>query len=71
MGIRKFRSLEEAAQAKWFDPGTVEFSNALRSVFWMARKFAANRQAPSGIHKFHSIEEAQACKKSWERLLRR
>ena len=67
MVVRKFHSLSEATQAKRLQPGTAEFSQALRSVFWMANKFAPHRQLPPGIHKFRSIEEAQASKKSWER----
>ena len=66
MPVRKFRSLSEAALAERFRPGTVEFSCALHCVFWMAARFAPPRKAPPGVHKFRSIEEAQARKRAWE-----
>jgi len=63
MPIRKFRSLSEAGEAERFRPGTAEFSRGLRCVFWMAARFAPSRKAPPGVHKFRSIEEAQARKR--------
>ncbi len=66
MPVRKFHSIAEANQPKRFGPGTVEFSRALRAVFWIAATFAPPRIVPPGVHKFRNIEEAQARKKSWQ-----
>ncbi len=66
MAVLKFRSLSEAGQQERLAPGTQEFSRGLRAVFWMAAKFAPQAMAPPGVHKFRSIEEAQARKKSWQ-----
>jgi len=65
MPVRKFRSLAEAEQAKRILPGSVEFSRAVRAVFWIAATFSPTRNAPPGVYKFHSLEEAQARKKTW------
>lgn len=67
MPVRKFRSLSEAKQAKRILPGSVEFSRALRSVFWIAATFAPVQKAPPGVYKFRSLEEAQTRKKTWAR----
>jgi len=64
MPVQKFRSLLEAGKKKRFQPGTAEFSNALRSVFWMAARFAPPQKLPPGVYKFRSIEQAQAQKKA-------
>jgi len=66
MPVRKFRSFSEAVQQKGLAPGTEEFSCALRAVFWLAAKFAPRQVSPPGVHKFRSIEEAQARRKSWQ-----
>ena len=69
MPVLKFRSLSEACQAKRLQPGTKEFSLALRSVFWMAARFAPNQKFPPGVHKFRTIEQAQAQKRAWVRRI--
>lgn len=65
MPIHKFRSLSEAGRATQLLPRTDEFSRALRSVFWMAARFASAQKCPPGVHKFRTIEEAQEQKKLW------
>jgi hypothetical protein len=67
MPIQKFRSLLEAHKALRVRPGTAEHSRALRSVFWMAARFAPERRPPPGVFKYRSIEEAQAQRKAWAR----
>ena len=68
MPVRKYRSLEEAVTPVRLLPGSAEFSRALRAVFWMAGRFAPPAGIPPGVHKFRSIEEAQARKRSWARI---
>ena len=67
MPVRKFPSLAEAEQAKRILPGSVEFSRAVRAVFWIAATLSPMRNAPPGVYKFRSLEEAQAQKKAWAR----
>ena len=66
--IRKFHSLDEAHRAQRIVPGTAEHSRALRSVFWMAARFAPDRMPPPGVHKYRSVEEAQAQRKLWGKV---
>jgi hypothetical protein len=66
--VRKYRSLEEAVKSVRLVPGSAEFSRALRAVFWIAGRFGPSRKAPPGVHKFRSIEEAQARKKGWAHI---
>jgi hypothetical protein len=65
MPILKFHSISEAEQSKWLQPGTTEFSRALRAVFWMAAKFAQSRPRRPGVFKFRDNDEAYAWKQSW------
>ena len=65
MPVQKFRSVAEAGNASRIKPGTVEFSRRLRSVFWMAARFAPSPKSPPGVYKFRSIEESQTRKKAW------
>ncbi len=65
MPIRKYRTLSEAGRSERLQPGTPEFSRTLRCVFRMAACFAPPTKPPPGVHKFRSIEDAQARKKEW------
>jgi hypothetical protein len=67
MPIRKFNSISEIGKRKKLQPGTPEFRNALRSVFWMAQRFAPHQNLPPGVHKFRDIEQAQKQKRVWAR----
>jgi hypothetical protein len=68
MPIQKFHSISEAGQPKWLQPGTTEFSRALRAVFWIADKFSPRRPRRPGVFKFRDNDEACAWKKSWAKL---
>jgi hypothetical protein len=67
MPVQKFSSLLEIGKRKKLQPGTSEFSNAVRSVFWMAARLAPSRTPPPGVYKFRDMEQAQAQKKAWLR----
>jgi hypothetical protein len=67
MPIQKFNSISEIGKRKMLQPGTPEFRNALRSVFWMAHRFAPPQNLPPGVHKFRDIEQAQKQKRAWAR----
>lgn len=57
MPIIKFRSLEAAREALWFDPADPRLLVTLQWVWSLAARFAPLR-FPPGIHKYRSIEEA-------------
>jgi hypothetical protein len=65
MPVQKFNSISEIGKRKKLQPGTPEFHNALRSVFWMAQRFAPSQNLPPGVHKFRNIEQAQKQKRAW------
>jgi hypothetical protein len=67
MSVRKFRTLAEAGRTIRIEPGTGEFSNALRAVFQMASRLAPPRKFPPGVYKFRNMEEARAQKLAWAR----
>ena len=67
MPICKFHTLAEAGRAAKLDPGTEAFSRALYSVFRLAALFAPPQKLPPGVHKYRSIEEAQAQRIAWTR----
>jgi|WetSurMetagenome_2_1015567.scaffolds.fasta_scaffold279906_2 hypothetical protein len=60
MPVRKFQALEDAGRFQKLDPGTEEFSRALRSVFCLAARFAPSQKFRPGVLKFRNIKEAQA-----------
>jgi hypothetical protein len=60
MPIHKFHTLVEASRFQKFEPGKEEFRRSLRSVFYLAARFAPSLKFTPGVTKFRSIEEAQA-----------
>ena len=68
MPVEKFYSLSDIGKRKRLQPGTPEFHNALRSVFWMAQRFAPPQNLPPGVHEFRDIEQSQAQKRAWARM---
>jgi hypothetical protein len=60
MPIHKFHSLVEAGGFQKIEPGKEEFNRSLRSVFYLAARFAPLSKFTPGVTKFRSIEEAQA-----------
>ena len=60
MPIKKYRSLSEIPPVLFVPPGTKEHWLALRSVFWMAGRFAPAHACSPGVHKYRTLAEAQA-----------
>jgi hypothetical protein len=67
MPIRKFRTPAEAGKPVKLQPGSEDFSRALRNTFRLAAIFAPSQAFPPGVFKFRSIEQAQAQRKAWIR----
>ena len=57
MPVMKFRSLEAASEALWFDPADPKLLVTLQWVWSLAARFAPLRFSP-GVHKYRSIVEA-------------
>jgi hypothetical protein len=59
MGIKKFKSFEEAERALWeFEPDQAYF-NRLRNLFDLAEKFRPGK-VERGIKKYRSLEDRAA-----------
>lgn len=68
MPVQKFRTHEEARRALWLSPGDPQIPRRMRTAFHMAIwLYPVTR--PRGVHKFRSIEEANAERKLWKRAL--
>ncbi len=65
MPIRKFRSISEMQGTLRLKPETMEHTMALRSVFWMAARFAPRPTWFPGVRKYRTLEEAQADRRFW------
>ena len=70
MPVRKYRSVEDMEDRLWVPPGTPEHHNAVRRVLEYAALSGGQRNAPHGVFKYRSIEEASAQRETWERLSR-
>jgi hypothetical protein len=65
MGVRKFASIEDMKAARWLPEGSGEIVRRLRFVCGVASAFRP--PVPRGVHRFRSIEEADAARDAWER----
>lgn len=71
MPIRKFRSVEEMPGPPALPPLDAENLRSALSLMEVAYRLCP-WQFPPGVHKFHSIEEANASRDEWETgLIRR
>lgn len=66
MPVHRFRSVADMEELAWLPPGSPELARAIRRVWALARELAPWR-APPGVHRFRSIEEANACREEWDR----
>jgi hypothetical protein len=66
MPVRKFRSIEEMKQPRWLDAGDPSIGGKFRYLWSLAGALNQVR-APRGVHKYRSIEEADANREARER----
>ena len=65
MPVQKFRDFETARRALWLPSGHPDIARKLRRL-WPFSQRLARHQIPRGVHKFHSIEEANRARQRWE-----
>lgn len=70
MPVQKFRFIEEARKALRVEPGSLDHTRAVRSVFGIASLLGPPLRLPPGVYRFRSIEEAQAQRRAWRRSVR-
>jgi hypothetical protein len=65
MPVRKFRDVSEMEDTLWYDRTDPELQRAIARV-WSFSARICPLQFPRGVHKYHSIEEANADRDRWE-----
>ena len=65
MPFKKLRSLQEAEEAVWREPGDPGLWQAVRGVWKLSTRLFA-RQFPPGVYKHRSIEDANRQREAWE-----
>ena len=66
MPLRKFRSVEEMEAGPWLPPGDPRLARAIRGV-WAFGTRTLRPSFPPGLHRYRSVEEAEAAAERWER----
>lgn len=66
MPVRKFRSHDEARRALRLDPGDPDLIERIHRHWLRMDQLAGLPPFPPGVHKYRSIEEAQAARRSFE-----
>ena len=64
MPVRRFRDLDEARRALWVAPGDPALADRIRRLWRFSARLAA-LSAPRGLHRFRTIEEANADRERW------
>jgi hypothetical protein len=60
VGVRKFRTFEEARRALWTAPGDPSLLQRMRALASLAK----TRPVEHGVRRFRTIEEAKASKRA-------
>ncbi len=61
MPVRKFRSVSEMDDARWFLPNDPALFRAIAQCWDLARRCCPQR-LPPGVYRYRTIEEAQAAR---------
>ncbi len=64
MPVRKFRTHEEAQRDLWLPPGDPRILKAMAFVLGLG-SLARWKPFPRGVHRYRSIEEANAAREAW------
>ena len=65
MPVRKFRDLSEMEATLWYDRTDPALPRAIAGV-WQFSARICPLQFPRGVHKYRSIDEANADRERWE-----
>lgn len=65
MPVRKFRDVSEMEATLWYDRGDPALGRAISGVWDFAARVCPLR-FPPGVHKYRSIEDANADRDRWE-----
>jgi hypothetical protein len=67
MPVRKFRDVSEMEDTLWYDRGDPALFRAIARIWDFAAR-ACPLQFPRGVHKYCSIEDANADRDRWEEV---
>ena len=65
MPVRKFRDVSEMEDTLWYERGDPELPRAIARVWSFAARVCP-LEFPRGVHKYRSIEAAEADRDRWE-----
>jgi hypothetical protein len=65
MPVRKFRDVSEMEDTLWYERSDPALSRAIAGVWDFAARICP-LQFPRGVHKYRSIEDANADRERWE-----
>jgi hypothetical protein len=64
MPIRRFRSVEELNEGRWYEPGDPILFRAIRRVWELGHRTVRPR-FPPGVHKHSTLSSKNALQESW------
>jgi hypothetical protein len=64
--VQKFRDFAEADRALACDPNDPRLTRRIRRLWEFARRLTSPPPFPRGVHKYRSLEEADAARHRWE-----
>lgn len=65
MPVRKYVTHADAHRADWLKPGDARIPERVRQVLHLGEHLYPIRRPP-GVHRFRTLADAQAWRKSWE-----
>ena len=65
MPVYRFRNFEDARRALWTDASAPDLGQRIRRLCAFSARLAS-RRLTSGVRRFHSIEEANRERATWE-----
>lgn len=66
MPVKKYRDLDAAARDLWRDPADPSLLRRLADLLALGHRLAAPLPMPRGVHRYRSLEEADADRLRWE-----
>lgn len=64
MPVYRFKDFEDARRALWTDANAPDLGQRIRKL-WAFSTRLVSRRIPSGVRRFHSVEEANRQRATW------
>ncbi len=66
MPVQKFRTFAEARRALAWDPDDPRLTKRIRALWTFSLRLSPPSPIRRGVHKYRTIEEANAARREWE-----